>query len=506
MTRKEVAKDVDRRVNGGESKRSIYSTYAMTGCETLAVEGGATFVRTLVRDPYRRDLVMAVVNSQGANYAYSYDALSRPVTRNADIFAYNFRSEVIGANVAGRCESYDYDNIGNSTCAAFNSVTNLYAANGLNQYVSVTSDSEVVEPVYDEDGNMVAYGPWLYAYDSVGRLTTVSSNGLVLAMNYYDHRGRRVRLITSEASYTFIYDGWNVVLELVEHDGVRDRIEYFWGKDISGSLQGAGGVGGLLYLKRNGSIFVPIYDAYGNVMEYRAADGSLAASYVYDAFGRTVSQDGPLADSFRFRYSTKSFEHETGLYYYGRRFYSVSLMRWLSRDPIEERGGKNLYAFCQNSIFKFDAIGLSGWSFSALPYSIEDPDYSPGLRVLVSYEMYPAERKCCKAVIVIRYVRMKRGNGGLTGDYELDQTEDQSWVDVDNPHIGKAPLDNPEGPGGFYLPGIGLYRKEWRWDFLFKAKCIRGADAGKILSTAQKYYYAEGHWDGNNFNGHFYEK
>ncbi|MCQ2331272.1 MAG: RHS repeat-associated core domain-containing protein, partial [Paludibacteraceae bacterium] len=143
--------------------------------------------------------------------------------------------------------------------------------------------------------------------------------------------------------------GWNVVLELVDHDGVSDRIEYYWGKDISGSLQGAGGVGGLLYLKRNGTIFVPIYDAYGNVMEYRAADGSLAASYVYDAFGCTASQNGPLADAFRFRYSTKCFDAATGLYYYGKRFYSPALRRWFNRDPIEEDGGVNVYAFCRNN-------------------------------------------------------------------------------------------------------------------------------------------------------------
>ena len=34
MIRKEVVKDVNRRVNGGESKRSVYSTYAMTDWST----------------------------------------------------------------------------------------------------------------------------------------------------------------------------------------------------------------------------------------------------------------------------------------------------------------------------------------------------------------------------------------------------------------------------------------------------------------------------------------
>ena len=65
-----------------------------------------------------------------------------------------------------------------------------------------------------------------------------------------------------------------------------------------------------------------------------------------------VSATGPMADAFSLRYSTKYFDAETGLYYYGRRFYSPSLMRWTTRDPIEEKGGVNLYAFCGN-----DAVG-----------------------------------------------------------------------------------------------------------------------------------------------------
>ena len=353
--------------NGEVTVDYAYSSDGYDTGYTLVVEGGATFVRTLMRDSYRRDLVTAVVNSQGANYAYSYDALSRPTTRNDDVFAYNARSEVTGATAADEVEGYAYDNIGNATFASVGAVTNTYVANGLNQYVAVCNDGETVEPVYDADGNLVSFGDWSYAYDSAARLTEVRSNGVLVASNYYDHRGRRVRLVTSEVSYTFIYDGWNVVLELVDHDGVSDRIEYYWGKDVSGSLQGAGGVEGLLYLKHNGSIFVPIYDAYGNVMEYRAADGSLAASYIYDAFGRTISQTGPLDDTFRFRYSTKSFERETGLYYYGKRFYSPELRRWLNRDPIEEDGGENLYAFCGNAtVFNYDKIGCAYFAYRPL--------------------------------------------------------------------------------------------------------------------------------------------
>ena len=72
----------------------------------------------------------------------------------------------------------------------------------------------------------------------------------------------------------------------------------------------------------------------------------------------TVSATGPMSDAFSLRYSTKYFDAETGLYYYGRRFYSPALMRWTTRDPIEEKGGVNLYAFCGNdAVGRYDAIG-----------------------------------------------------------------------------------------------------------------------------------------------------
>ncbi len=95
-------------------------------------------------------------------------------------------------------------------------------------------------------------------------------------------------------------------------------------------------------------------------------------AYTYDAFGRTISQSGPLADVFRHRFSTKYFDLETGLYYYGYRFYSIALMRWLSRDPLHEEGGLNLYCFCINSsCSKIDPFGKETMVIKHLPG--EDP-------------------------------------------------------------------------------------------------------------------------------------
>jgi RHS repeat-associated protein len=89
----------------------------------------------------------------------------------------------------------------------------------------------------------------------------------------------------------------------------------------------------------------------------------VVAQYTYDAFGNTIAQSGLLANTFRHRYSTKYLDTETSLYYYGYRFYHPTLMRWLNRDPIEEDGGINLYAFCGNdSLYKIDIDGCREWT------------------------------------------------------------------------------------------------------------------------------------------------
>ena len=344
--------------------------YAQDGRETgftVSLANGMTFARTVTRDLFLRELVTDVENSIGEDFTYSYDALRRPIARNSDTFAYDERSQVISESYrATTANCFSYDNIGNASFAALGSATNLYVANAVNEYVAVLSDGCEVATAYDAEGNLTTYGEWTYGYDAQNRLATIASNGILVAMNSYDYKGRRVRMVTPDSAYTFVYDGWNVVLELEEGNGTTNRMEYYWGKDISGTLQGAGGIGGLLYLKRNGTIFVPIYDAYGNVMEYRAADGSLVASYAYDAFGRTIAQSGSLADTFRHRHATKFYESETGFYYYGYRHYVPAIARWLTPDPIEEDGGLNLYAFCaNNALNRWDALGeswLTDWN------------------------------------------------------------------------------------------------------------------------------------------------
>jgi len=111
----------------------------------------------------------------------------------------------------------------------------------------------------------------------------------------------------------------------------------------------------------NAGTYFCAHDGNGNVMALvSAADGSVAARYEYGPFGELIRATGPVAKTNPFLFSTKYYDWETGLYYYGYRYYDPGTGRWLNRDPIGERGGLNLYAYAFNDpVNEVDPYGLA---------------------------------------------------------------------------------------------------------------------------------------------------
>jgi RHS repeat-associated protein len=211
--------------------------------------------------------------------------------------------------------------------------------------------------MYDADGNLLSDGRWSYAWDGENRLigmTSLSSapSGSQLQLAFaYDYQGRRIQKTVStnngsayvgEYTNNYAYDGWNLIATLNSSLAILNS--YLWGSDLSGSIQGAGGVGGLLAenIAGNGVQFVA-YDGNGNVSALvNAANGATVANYEYGPFGEVIRATGPMAKANPFRFSTKYCDDESDLVYYGYRYYNPSTGRWLSRDPILE------YAFEAN--------------------------------------------------------------------------------------------------------------------------------------------------------------
>ena len=283
------------------------------------------------------------------------------------LWGYDSLGQVISAdsNVNTSDRTYQYDTIGNRLQSGAGvspaAITN-YTANALNQYSQI-SNSQILNPSYDDDGNATAYplpvaptNNSALAWDGENRLVSTTVNGTTTTY-LYDAQSRRICTqspISNPQSTLYIYDGFNCI---AEYSGTTLSKTRLWGIDLSGAPQGAGGVGGLLVEKQGSNLYCPLFDGNGNVSEYLAADGSIPVHFEYDSFGNTVvnTDSGNL---FNYRFSTKPLDFTTGLYYYQYRYYDPLTGRWPSRDPIEERGGKNLYGFVGNrSTDLFDSLG-----------------------------------------------------------------------------------------------------------------------------------------------------
>ena len=148
------------------------------------------------------------------------------------------------------------------------------------------------------------------------------------------------------------------------------------GQDLSGSPQGAGGVGGLLEVSYYGSSTTncfPAFDGNGNVAALvNAADGTIVANYEYGPFGEVIRATGPMAKANPLRFSTKYDDDESDLLYYGYRSYNPTKGTWLNRDPIEEVGGLNTYGFNQNNLIAFvDVLGMYYMPYP-FPHEVEE--------------------------------------------------------------------------------------------------------------------------------------
>ena len=186
----------------------------------------------------------------------------------------------------------------------------------------------------------------------------------------------------------YVWHGWLMLVELEEDAQQDDDVmrKYTWGLDLvgqsgaTGSLEGAGGildttsprqaqVGGLLAVEEPQTVGGPLkyvytYDANGNVgqvvdLAAASAAASIKVKYEYGPYGSRVNT--PAQDEYEqpFRFSTKQWDDETGLGYWGYRYYSPVLGRWMSRDPIEEDGGLHLYGFVVNKpVSAIDSLGL----------------------------------------------------------------------------------------------------------------------------------------------------
>ena len=362
-----------------------------------------------------------VTNRWQEQFGYAYDAAGNlnQRTNNALIQTFNVNSlnELTTTTNSGRLTV-----TGTTTSPATNVTVNtsnavLYAdttfastnqpwVNGNNTFTAIAKDAygrvntnsvTVMQATnifaYDYNGNLLSDGRRGFDYDDENQLIRVTVTNSWKSEFTYDGKLRR-RILkeftwngsswtqTNEVHY--IYDG-NVVVQERDANNLP-KVTYTRGNDLGGTLQGAGGIGGLLARSDNTQLIIGSSSAHA----YYHSDGNgnvtmlinnlqlMVAKYLYDPFGNMLSMSGPLASANTYRFSSKEWNDNTGLYYYLYRFYDPNLQRWLNRDPIQEAGGLNFYEYAGNN--PIDAIDPLGTTllFSPTPFPGQNPnDYGP---------------------------------------------------------------------------------------------------------------------------------
>jgi RHS repeat-associated protein len=343
-----------------------------------------------------RDLIMRVRNETPSpvgvvsQYEYSNDAIGRRSIRidsglefafpqiQTNLFFYNQNSEIICSIMHTNSYGYNFDPIGNRRSSYCNAETNAYIVNNLNQYTNITSQvyhlqSNSLSPLYDTDGNMIFSDKgWSYSWNGENRLI-LASNATHIVRYAYDYRGRNVRKCISlqgdpaeNSQQSFLWDDHNIIADTRNYTllGYPERKTryYVWGLDLSGTLQGAGGVGGLLAVYGNGLPFLPLYDANGNITEYIASPNIVLSHRDYSPFGETsMLIQGDDSGLPIFGWSTKPICRITGMIEYEFRHYLPDRGMWTSRDSLCEVGGLNLYAHtCNAPVNRVDYLGWVG--------------------------------------------------------------------------------------------------------------------------------------------------
>jgi len=361
-------------------------TYCEQGglVEQLAYPNGMTRVNTYEDS---RDL-LSVIDYQRpgsanppARHEYDYDALGRP-TRRRDtwntaapkttrLFTYNSRGELVGDQLRpGGRFGYQYDNIGNRKEAFEFGSTTDYETDELNRYAGIVRNGgEAFTPQYDADGNQTlvktSTGIWTVTYNAENRpVKFESEDGGTTVECAYDSMGRRFEKKVTVGGTTgfharYLYRDYLQVAEcdLTGETPVVVR-SYLWDPSEPEATR----VLAMTRWEANGTQVKEhlycMHDAMKNVTSLFGEARERRALYEYRPYGGLITSEGNMAEENKFRFSSEYMDDELGLVYYNYRHLNPHDGRWISRDPIMEQGGWNLFAFVNNnSIINFDYLG-----------------------------------------------------------------------------------------------------------------------------------------------------
>lgn len=296
-----------------------------------------------------------------ARFAHTYNSVGQIMTwtqevtgqtqvwTNAYDLADQLRSVVVteGASIV-ETYAYDYDVAGNRLSESINGVSRSFSYNALNELAASAGGSN---------------GPAAYEWDAEHRLT---------ALNQGSHRTE------------FTYDGFGRRVQVTEREGgtlVSQRSFLWSGTELCEERDAGGGV----VLKRFFEAGFQDVAGAGSTNLFASRDHLASVRLLNDQAGVVISRvkyspfgaqtlTGALEPSFAFG---GYYRHvPSGLLLTLYRAFDASQGRWLSRDPLMESAGFNLFAYADNNpVNKMDPLGLfTEGGCTKLPWDPNDPE------------------------------------------------------------------------------------------------------------------------------------
>ncbi len=209
--------------------------------------------------------------------------------------------------------------------------------------------------VYDGNGNLsrIEQGGVIvrfYRWDARNRLAAWGSGTTIEGRFEYDSSGQRIRERNGSGAIVrqWVWAGGTQPVQERDGSGTVTR-RYF----SQGEMRRISGQEVARYYVR---------DHLGSVRAVTDASNNVVSSYAFDPYGRRVKLGG--TEDYDIAYTGHYNHQATGLSLTFFRAYDADTGKWLSRDPIEESDGPNMYAYVQNDpVNGIDPLGL--WQFTA---------------------------------------------------------------------------------------------------------------------------------------------
>ncbi|MGH9688617.1 MAG: RHS repeat-associated core domain-containing protein [Candidatus Acidiferrales bacterium] len=243
-------------------------------------------------------------------------------------------------------ETYGYDPVGNRQSSL--SVPS-YTVNSSNELTSNSNASYTYDDNGDTTSKTTSSGTTNYTWDFESRLASVTLPGSGGTATFkYDPFGRRIqKAVTQNGTTTttdYLYNGDNEVETTDQNGSVVAK--FAQGQSIDEPLAESNSSGAYFYQQ----------DGLGSVTSISNGAGQLAQTYTYSSFGDTINSTGNVANPFR--YTSRHFDSETGLYYYRARYYDPTVGSFLSEDKFQFDAEHDFYVYVGNSVL--NAIDPSG--------------------------------------------------------------------------------------------------------------------------------------------------